>query len=92
MTVLGWASGQAGPFTWLGILAVVGMWAGVVAVAVWLLARATRTEHQPASLMVPPRGILDRRFLSGEIDAQTYARGRRILDGESIASGSTARR
>jgi hypothetical protein len=42
--------------------------------------------------MVPPRGILDRRFLAGEIDAKTYARARRILEGELMSSGSSARR
>ena len=89
---MGWASGQGGPFTLPGVLAMVAMWAAFVALAVWLLARATRSRHQPASTMVPPRGILDRRFLAGEIDAKTYARARRILEGELMSSGSSARR
>jgi putative membrane protein len=76
----------------MGVALMVAMWAAVVAVSVWILVRATRTGHQPFATMLPPRGILDRRFLSGEIDAQTYARARRALDGEPVSSSSAARK
>lgn len=89
---MGWAAGAAGQSTWLGAALMVAAWGAVVAVAVWLLMRATRTAHQPASTLMPPRGILDHRFLSGEIDAPTYARARRVLEGETVTSSGGARR
>jgi putative membrane protein len=89
---MGWAASPTGPSAWMGAALMVALWVAVVALAVWLLMRATRTAHQPASTLLPPRGILDRRFLTGEIDAPTYARARRALEGEPVPSGTVARR
>jgi hypothetical protein len=70
----------------------VAMWGAVITVAVWFLARATRTQHRPAASLETPRASLDRRFLTGEIDAPTYARARRVLEGDLVSSVSRARR
>jgi putative membrane protein len=89
---MSWAASPTGPPAWIGAVLMVVLWVAVVALAAWLLMRTTRTAHQPASTLMPPRGILDRRFLAGEIDAPTYARARRALEGEAVPAGSAARR
>jgi putative membrane protein len=60
-------------------------WIALIAVAVWAVLRLTRGPDGPASSGVEsPRQILDRRFAAGEIDAQTYAESRRVLEGRSV--------
>jgi putative membrane protein len=54
-------------------------WGGLIALAVWGISRATRSRHP--GLVDSPRTILDRRFASGEIDAESYAQARRTLEG-----------
>jgi uncharacterized membrane protein len=63
---------------WVGMFAMVLGWAGLFAVAVWLVARATRTEH-PVQPTDPARSIVDERFASGEISAEEYAQMRRSM-------------
>ena len=48
--------------------------------AVWAVARATRSSPSQAMPLESARVILDRRFASGEIDAEEYARSRRTLE------------
>lgn len=70
----------------LGMLLMVAVWAAVIAVAVLALVRFTRTEHRRAAWIEQPRAVLDRRFTSGEIDAETYAHARRVLEGQQSSS------
>jgi putative membrane protein len=90
--VIGWMGVDPSASPWTALLVMVAMWAAVITVAVWFLARATRTQHRPAAALESPRAILDRRFLSGEIDAPTYAHARRMLEGQSLEHSSTVRR
>jgi putative membrane protein len=81
----GWGSGTSGT---LGMLIMAGFLVAFVALAVWAIARATRSQASVAVLGESPRTILDRRFASGEIDAEAYAQARRILEGQApVAPG-----
>jgi putative membrane protein len=88
--MMGWYVNGGNTSSSLGMLLMVAVWAAVIALAVWALVRFTRTEHRSAAWIEPPRAVLDRRFTSGEIDAETYAHARRVLEGEH--SSSAARR
>lgn len=69
---------------WLGMLAMVVGWAGVFALTVWLVVRATRTDPG-GHVQEPAQAILDRRFASGEISADECAAMRRSLEHHPIA-------
>lgn len=72
----------------LGMVMMVAIWGGLIALAVWAVARVTRTERHASPGLEPPRAILDRRFASGEIDAQEYAQARRILESpDAVGAG-----
>lgn len=64
----------------LGMVLMLVLWGGLIAAAVWAVARFTRTEHSTPTVLESPRAILDRRFAAGEIDAEAYAQARRILE------------
>jgi putative membrane protein len=49
-------------------------WAGLVAVAVWAVARITRRSPDDAHT------VLAERFARGEIDEEEFAQRRRVLD------------
>lgn len=60
-------------------------WMILVAAAVWVFARwATRTQDPHDRTPESARAILDRRFASGEMDAEQYGQARRVLDGRSV--------
>jgi putative membrane protein len=85
ITMMGWYQNGAG---WAGSGGV-GGWAmvavcvGLIALAVWWIARMTRTQSHSSIIDDSPRTILDRRFASGDIDAEAYAHARRILEGRA---------
>ncbi|MEZ5117504.1 MAG: SHOCT domain-containing protein [Candidatus Nanopelagicales bacterium] len=83
-----WYSVGAGWNGWLMMLVMLLFWVAVVALAVWGVVHLTRTDRTSAPVE-SPRAILDRRFASGEIDAEEYARMRALLDerGGSPAGG-----
>jgi uncharacterized membrane protein len=60
--------------------AMVLVWGAVIAIAVWALARATRSEQVVGAPVESARALLDRRFAAGEIDAAEYAVRRRALE------------
>ena len=66
--MMGWyPGGWAGAGFWgMGVMVLV--WGAVIAVAVWALARATRTEQVVGAPVESARALLDRRFAAGEID------------------------
>ena len=74
----GWNAG-------LGMLMMVVIWGGLIALGVWTVARITRGQERPP-VGESPRQILDRRFASGEIDAEQYADARRILEGRATVT------
>jgi putative membrane protein len=88
--MMGWyPGGWAGAGFWgMGVMVLV--WGAVIAVAVWALARATRTEQVVGAPVESARALLDRRFAAGEIDAEEYAARRRALEWSSTAYGPRA--
>lgn len=82
---------------WNGGMIVMGVfWLVLIALGVWAVVHLSR--HRGSTPALRPGGgsagsarhILDRRFASGEIDAQTYAEHRRILEGRSADRGPAA--
>ena len=70
----GWGWMMVMPLLWIGVLVVIA-WT-----VVRLVPRGDGATH-PAPPRETPRDILDRRFASGEIDAETYSRARDQLAG-----------
>jgi len=79
---------------WNGGMIVMGVfWLALIALGVWAVLHLAR--HRGSNVIAPTgagnaesaRHILDRRFASGEIDPQTYAEHRRILEGRSADGG-----
>jgi putative membrane protein len=86
--MMGWNNGYGDGYGAHGIGMVLVMllfWIPLIGLGIWLVARVTR----PTSALVPAlahapadsaRGILDRRFASGEINAEEYSERRRVLE------------
>ena len=77
----GW--GAMAPFVW-GLMALV--WAGLIVLIVWLVARLLPSSGSGQASSTQgsgeaPEEVLDRMFVLGEIDEQTY-RARRTALGE----------
>ena len=68
------------------VLLMVLFWGGLIGLAVWAVARLTRSGP-PSPPGETARQILDRRLASGEIDAEAYATARHLIEGRG-ASGS----
>lgn len=87
--MMGWYSGGWGWAGMLGMASMVLLWGGVIWLAVWAIARTTRTDQAPPVTPESARAVLDRRFASGDIDIEEYARRRHAL--ESPGSADAAR-
>lgn len=87
--MMGWYPSGWGAMGVLGMILMVAVWVVVIAGAVWLIARATRSEASATIAHEPARAILDRRFASGEIDAQEYASARRTLESPGAETSAT---
>jgi len=81
--MMGWYDNGWGPG--LGMLVMLLVWGGIIGLGVWAVARLTRGESRPTPVETP-RQILDRRFASGEIDAEQYAEARHLLDGRGAVA------
>ena len=74
--------GSWGGWGWMVLMPL--FWIALVGLIVWAVVAATRrpvggaAEHQRRET---PREILDRRFASGDIDAEAYTRARDQLTG-----------
>lgn len=78
-------SGSFGGMSGYGMWMMLLFWGVPVALAVWALVRMTRHRSSPTSAE-SPRQILDRRFASGELDAEQYGEARRVLEGRSVTT------
>jgi putative membrane protein len=60
------------------------LWIVLVGLIVWATVRLTQrpSNQTSAPRQETPQEILDRRFASGEIDAETYSRARDTLAGK----------
>ena len=80
--------------SWLngfGMVLMVLVWGGLIGLAVWAVSRSSRWNQNAVAGGESPRQILDRRFASGELDAEEYASARRVLEGRSIDLAATGR-
>lgn len=87
--MMGWYGDNWGVAGVVGMLMMLVFWGGLIALAVWAVARVTRSDHPHAIAVESPRAILDRRFASGDLDAEAYAQARRILDGHASTQSTT---
>jgi len=60
-------------------------WLLIIGLGIWFVTRLTQRDKTSGSKETP-RQILDRRFAEGEIDANDYAKARRLIEGHSIDS------
>jgi len=73
-------------WSWTGafwMLLMMTVWVGLIAMGIWTVARLSRSGAAQSSSVESPRQILDRRFASGEIDAEQYAQARHVLEGRA---------
>ncbi len=78
--MMGWYHGDWGFAGFVGMGMMLLVWGALIWLAVWGIARFTRTEPSHAVTLESARAILDRRFASGEIDAEQYASARRAME------------
>ena len=88
-TMMGWYQNDWSGAAVFGMVMMVALWGGLVALAVWAIARFTRSDRPRPQETESPRAILDRRFASGEIDAESYAKARRVLEGATSSTAHT---
>ena len=65
------------------------VWIGLTAVIVWAVLQLLQRPAGPGTgepRQETPREILDRRFASGEIDADTYTQTKAHLSGQDVRS------
>ncbi|MBI1349483.1 MAG: hypothetical protein GC156_00020 [Actinomycetales bacterium] len=82
-----WNGNGAGSW-WLGMVGMIVLLAVLVGFGVWAMTRITRPGGVSEVNVESPRTILDRRFASGELDAEAYAEARRVLEGHGSATTS----
>lgn len=87
--MMGWHDGYGYGASSVGmVLMMMLFWLPLIGLGVWLVARVTRSQPHSAAQAVPvvqhasdsARGILDRRFASGELTAEQYTEMRRVLE------------
>jgi putative membrane protein len=90
--MMGWFGYQPmGSWAWVATVGMsLGMlifWGVLIGVGVWLVRSIGREQDTPSE---SPRAILDRRFATGEITMEQYARMRSVLEREAAAGGGPA--
>ncbi len=83
--MMGWYEQGWGWGTGLGMVMMLLVWGGLIALAVWAVARLT-DNGRPRTVHESPRQILDRRFAAGEIDLGEYSAARQLLVEPSVAT------
>ena len=72
----GWGMG-------LGLLVMILIWGGLIALGVWLVRALFPHASRPAGQDLTAREILDRRFARGEISPEEYDAIKRAISDES---------
>lgn len=81
--MMGWWQDGNGWYgmNWWGMGLMMIFWIVLIGLGIWAVIRFTQGGDRQATISPEsPRAILDRRFASGEIDAQSYAEARRLLE------------
>lgn len=78
--MMGWYQGGWGAMGVVGMVSMVVVWGTIIGIAVWAIARITRTDQVSGGSHESARAIVDRRFAAGEIGPEEYARYRRTLE------------
>lgn len=66
-----------------GMVLMALMWLTIIGLGIWFLTWITRRDQYRGPVTEKadtPRQILDRRFASGEIDAETYSQARKLIE------------
>jgi hypothetical protein len=71
-TMMGWYQDGWSVAGVMGMVLMVAVWGAIIWLAVWAIARVTRSEPMPSNRIESARAILDRRF--------EYAQTRRSLE------------
>jgi putative membrane protein len=80
----GWDNGgwQSSSGWWM--FGMMFFWIAIIGIGIWLVIRLTDRRGEQLPKAESPRAILDRRFASGEINAEQYAEARRLLESQSL--------
>lgn len=77
--MMGWYQDGWGMNGWWAMLAMVLILALLVGLAIWAVARLSRSGPSGSVNAESARAILDRRFAAGEINADEYTRARQVM-------------
>lgn len=80
--MMDWYDNGSGAGGWVAMAALMLVVLGLLALGLWAALRSTGRDTR-TSVTETPRATLDRRLAAGEIDAEQYARTRRLLEGQS---------
>jgi len=81
--MMGWWQDESGwnGMNWWGMSLMMILWIALIGLGIWAVIRFTQGSGRQATISPEsPRAILDRRFASGDLDAQAYAEARRLLE------------
>jgi len=81
--MMGWGWGWNDANWWM-MGGMMFFWIAIIAIGIWLVIRLTDRHGENFPKTESPRAILDRRFASGEINAEQYAEARRLLESQSL--------
>lgn len=79
---MNWYRGDG--YGWMdgGAMLVMGLfWILLVGIGIWLIVRSV-AKDKTGPMHETPRQVLDRRFASGEIDAEAYKQARSLIEGK----------
>jgi putative membrane protein len=78
----GWDNGAWQGGWWMAGMMV--FWIAVIGIGIWLIVRLTDRRGEQNPKTESARAILDRRFASGELNAEQYAEARRLLESQAM--------
>ncbi len=78
--MMNWSTGWNGG-GWAAMSLMTLFWAALIGLAIWAAVRLMAPRGSGTHPVATPRATLDARLASGAIDAEEYARLRRLLEG-----------
>jgi putative membrane protein len=85
--MMGGHDGFWGAWGGLGVGLMVLVWLAVLGLVAWAVVRLGSSRPGGSTAAPPPdsaRSLLDQRLARGEIDAEEYARVRRLIEGRTV--------